>query len=201
MTATRNSWYPATGLVANWGQTYSSTYHQDHYVIGHQSRTCRPVHEMACEAIYIRIILEELGHKQPPTPLQTDNTMADAVINGIVQPKWVKAMNMGFHWLQDQECQQQFCIYWWPGKMNYANYWTKHHPGPHHRNMWEEFLTPHIVLEMLRIEQQHYASCAAWRSDHNNGTWQGCDDLSLVIPAPLGTKDRPQNQAPLVVVA
>jgi hypothetical protein len=26
----------------------------------------------AREAVYIRIILEELGHKQPPTPLQTD---------------------------------------------------------------------------------------------------------------------------------
>jgi hypothetical protein len=35
---------------------------------------------MARKAVYIRIILEELGHKQPPTPLQTDNAMADAVI-------------------------------------------------------------------------------------------------------------------------
>jgi hypothetical protein len=35
----------------------------------------------ACEAIYIRIILEELGHKQPATPLQTNNAMADAVCN------------------------------------------------------------------------------------------------------------------------
>jgi hypothetical protein len=42
---------------------------------------------MAREAIYIRIILEELGHIQPPTPLQTDNAMADGVINGKVQPK------------------------------------------------------------------------------------------------------------------
>jgi hypothetical protein len=37
---------------------------------------------MARETVYIRIILEELGHRQPPTPLQTDNAMADAVING-----------------------------------------------------------------------------------------------------------------------
>ena len=36
----------------------------------------------AREAVYIRIILEELGHKQPATPLQTDNAMADAVCNG-----------------------------------------------------------------------------------------------------------------------
>jgi hypothetical protein len=36
---------------------------------------------MACKAVYIRIILEELGHMQTPTPLQTDNAMADGVIN------------------------------------------------------------------------------------------------------------------------
>ena len=51
---------------------------------------------MAREAVYIRIILEELGHKQPPTPLQTDNAMADAVVNGKIQPKRTKAMDMRF---------------------------------------------------------------------------------------------------------
>jgi hypothetical protein len=109
---------------------------------------------MAREAVYIRIILKELGHKQPPTPLQTDNAMADAVINGKIQPKQTKAMDMRFHWVQDRECQRQFRIYWRPGKMNYADYWTKHHPESHHRNIHKKFLTPTIVLKMLRIEQQ-----------------------------------------------
>jgi hypothetical protein len=104
---------------------------------------------MAREAVYIRIILEELGHKQPPTPLQTDNAMADAVINGKIQPKRTKAMDMRFHWLRDRECQRQFRIYWRPGKMNYADYWTKHHPESHHRNIRKEFLTPTNVIEML----------------------------------------------------
>jgi hypothetical protein len=72
---------------------------------------------MAREAVYIRLILEEMGHEQPPTPLQTGNSMAEAVINGKVQSKWTKAMDMQFHWLQDQECQQQFQIYWQPGKI------------------------------------------------------------------------------------
>jgi hypothetical protein len=71
---------------------------------------------MAREAVYIRIILEELGHKQLPTPLQTDNAMADAVINGKIQPKQTKAMDMRFHWQRDCKCQQQFQIYWQPGK-------------------------------------------------------------------------------------
>jgi hypothetical protein len=116
---------------------------------------------MACKAVYIRIILEELGHVQSHTPLQTDNAMADGVINGKVKPNQTKAMDMRFHWLCDQECQQQFCIYWRPGKLNYANHWTKHHPETHNHNMQKEFLTPHIILEMLQMEQQSYAACAA----------------------------------------
>jgi hypothetical protein len=108
---------------------------------------------MAREAVYIRIVLEEMGHKQPPTPMQTDNAMAEAVINGKVQPKRTKAMDMRFHWLRDRECQKQFRIYWRPGKLNYADYWTKHHAGKHHRNIRKEFLTPVTVLEMLRLEQ------------------------------------------------
>jgi hypothetical protein len=116
---------------------------------------------MTCKAVTIRIILEELGHIQPPTPLQTDNAMADGVFNGKVQPKQTKAMDMRFHWLCNPECQQQFRIYWRPKKLNYANYWTKHHPEIHHCNMRKDFLTLHIVLEMLQMEQQSYAACAA----------------------------------------
>ena len=64
--------------------------------------------ELAGQAIYIKIVLEELGHKQPKTPLQTNNSMAEAVTNGKIQPKYTKAMDMRFHWLRDQECQDQF---------------------------------------------------------------------------------------------
>jgi hypothetical protein len=63
---------------------------------------------MAHKAVYIRLILKELGPKQLPMPLQTNIAMADAVINGKIQPKQTKAMDMRFHWLRDCECQQQF---------------------------------------------------------------------------------------------
>jgi hypothetical protein len=45
--------------------------------------------------------------------------------------------------------------------LDYANYWTKYHPEAHHGNMQKELLTPHIIIKMLRIEQQSYAACAA----------------------------------------
>jgi hypothetical protein len=115
----------------------------------------------AREAVYIRIILEELGHKQPATPLQTDNAMAEAVCNGKIQPKRTKAMDMRFHWLRDRECQEQFRIYWRPGKSNYADYWTKHHPAKHHQNVRREFITPYLVLEMLRTQQRQLSAAAA----------------------------------------
>ena len=115
---------------------------------------------VAREAVYIRIILEELGHKQPPAPLQTDNAMADGVINGKVQPKQTKAMDMRFHWLQDQECQEQFRIYWRPGKLKYADYWTKHHPAKHHQNIRREFLALQVVVKMHTQEQQKVTHAA-----------------------------------------
>ena len=46
------------------------------------------------EAVYLRQILTEMGHPQPKTPIQTDNTTAEGVINNIIQPKRTKAMDM-----------------------------------------------------------------------------------------------------------
>ncbi len=62
-------------------------------------------------------------------------------------------MDMRLHWLQDCECQEQFRIYWRPRKLNYTDYWTKHHPAIHHTNVRREFLIPYLVVEMLRQEQ------------------------------------------------
>ena len=35
----------------------------------------------------------------------------------------------------------------------FADYWTKHHAAKHHQNIRKEFITPQIVLEMLRQRQ------------------------------------------------
>jgi len=41
-----------------------------------------------------RNILRVMGHPQPPTPVQTDNSTAEGIINLRVQPKRTKAMDM-----------------------------------------------------------------------------------------------------------
>jgi hypothetical protein len=101
----------------------------------------------AQKAVIERTILQEMGHRQPPTPIQTDNSTAEAIINARVQPKRTKAMDMCFHWLRDCSVnQEQFRFYWRPGPLNFADYWTKHHPPARHKYMRSEFLTPYHKL-------------------------------------------------------
>jgi hypothetical protein len=66
----------------------------------------------AKEAVVISQILTEMGHPQPSTPIQTDNTTAEAVVNNGVQPKRLKAMDMRIHWLKCREAQGQLRIHW-----------------------------------------------------------------------------------------
>ena len=48
------------------------------------------------QAIPARRLLEEMGHKQPPTPIQTDNTIAFGFINKIMVPKATKSTDMKY---------------------------------------------------------------------------------------------------------
>ena len=52
---------------------------------------------MAREAVYIILILEEMGHAQPPSLLQTDNQMANKIVNRKTTPKQTKAMDIRLH--------------------------------------------------------------------------------------------------------
>jgi hypothetical protein len=40
-----------------------------------------------------------LGHSQPPTPLETDNTTATGYSNGTIKQKRTRAMDMRFYWV------------------------------------------------------------------------------------------------------
>ena len=65
----------------------------------------------AQKACPIKTILEELGHLQPPTPLQTDNYTAMHLSNKTLKQKRSKAIDMMFYWLQDRVKQGQFYIF------------------------------------------------------------------------------------------
>ncbi len=95
----------------------------------------------AKEAVYLRQILTKMGHQQPRTPIQTNNTMAEGVINNKIQLRRTKATDMRFHWLPDQEAQGQFKFYWQPGQTNLVDYFRKHHLPAHHVNVIAKFPT------------------------------------------------------------
>ena len=60
------------------------------------------------EAIPARMALETMGHPQPRTPMQTDNSTACGVVNSNIMPRRTKAQDMHFWWLRDREAQGQF---------------------------------------------------------------------------------------------
>jgi hypothetical protein len=71
---------------------------------------------------------------QPPTPIVTDNLTAAGIANDTVKEKQSKAMEMRFYWIRDRVRQGQFVVYWQRGATNKADYFSKHHGTPHHRN-------------------------------------------------------------------
>ena len=104
-------------------------------------------------AVPIRTTLVELGHAQPKTPMQTDNSTAHDVLNNTIMPKATKAMDMRFHWLRCHDAQGQFRYYWRPGPANRADYWTKHHPAVHHVSFRPEILTSQNYLKTFKAKR------------------------------------------------
>ncbi len=107
----------------------------------------------AKKSVHMQRILNKMGHPQPCTPIQMDNSTVEGVINSRVCPKHTKLMDMRFKWLLDRVQQGQFLIYWKPGKTNFADYFTRHHPPAHHCNVQGEFLTQVAKLHKLHQEQ------------------------------------------------
>jgi len=92
------------------------------------------------DACPLRIALTELGHPQPATPIQTDNSTAAGIANDTVKQKRSKAIDMRFYWIRDRVRQGQFRIFWRKGSLNKADYFSKHHPASHHRAIRSTYL-------------------------------------------------------------
>ena len=120
------------------------------------------------EAVPARHVLEFLGHKQPPTPMQTDNTTALGVVNQNVMKK-LKSMDMKYHWLRCRISQEQFRHYWKDGKSNNADYVTKHNPGIHHLATRPTFFTDISKLVELRRRQKSYAMTTLAKPPRSKG--------------------------------
>ena len=90
--------------------------------------------------VNIRHLLQKMGHRQPPTPIATDNSTTAGFANNNIQLKKSKSWDMNLHWLRDREHRKQFLIEWQKGAANGADYHTKHHPTMHHRQMRSKYI-------------------------------------------------------------
>lgn len=86
----------------------------------------------AKEAKILRITLEELGHKQPPTPIHIDNSTTVGIVNNTIKRQKSRSMEMRYFWLLDGSVQKLFDFQYHPGLENLADYPSKHHTGSHH---------------------------------------------------------------------
>ena len=89
----------------------------------------------ATHAVPLINTLTELGHKQPATPIWTDNSTAYGILNDKVNQNRSKSIDMRYYWLRDRIRQKQFSLKWAPGATNLADYYTKHHPAKHHKKV------------------------------------------------------------------
>jgi hypothetical protein len=94
----------------------------------------------AKDAAPFRIALDEMGHPQTATPIQSDNKCAVGIVNDTVKQRRSKAMDMRFYWVKDRVSQGHYHVHWRKGADNLADYFTKHHSPSHHRLMRSRYL-------------------------------------------------------------
>ena len=102
------------------------------------------------EATILRTTLQEMGHPQPPTPIQVDNSTACGIANDNIKLQRSRAIDMRFYWVQDRVDQNQFHVYWKPGLTNLADYVTKHHTANHHQTMRPFYLHQANLLQSIQ---------------------------------------------------
>ena len=106
------------------------------------------------QAVPIRTLLRELGHPQPATPIQVDNSTVDSLANDTIKQKQLKTINMHFYWIRGRTSQGRFLIYWQPGITNLGDYHTKHHSSAHHQLMQKTYR--HTSEELSQCAIAHF---------------------------------------------
>jgi hypothetical protein len=86
------------------------------------------------EAQILCLILHEMGHPQPPTPVHCDNSTAVDISNSTVKRQRSRAMEMHYFWVIDQVTHKRVRVLWYPGLENLGDYVTKHHDPKHHQH-------------------------------------------------------------------
>ena len=110
----------------------------------------------AQEAKVIRLVLEELGHPQPPTLIHVDNTTTVGIDNNTIKRQQSRAIEMCYFGLLDGKVQKLFCFHYQPGQEKLGNYPSKHHTADIHQHV-QPYYVHTITLQLSSQEQQNLA--------------------------------------------
>ena len=102
-------------------------------------------------AIWLRHMLEALGHPQNIIPLKTDNSTAEAFSNSTLKEKRSKAWDMRLYWIKDRVNGKEFYIYCSAGANNFADYFTKHFSPSYHQQIRPQYILKTLTLVQLNI--------------------------------------------------
>jgi hypothetical protein len=89
----------------------------------------------AQETKVLQLILTELGHPQPPTPIHIDDTTTVGIVNNTIKQQRSGAMEMRYFWLLDGKMQRYFKFNYQSGFKNLGNYPSKHHTANIHQHV------------------------------------------------------------------
>ena len=101
--------------------------------------------------LHLRVLLEAIGHKQPPTLLKTDNITASVFVNKSLRQQKSKSWDIKFHWLRDKELQHLIRVFWDKGINNDADYFTKLHPISHYQSIRDKYILKSHLVKMFPI--------------------------------------------------
>ena len=94
----------------------------------------------------MRLILQELGHPQPPTPCHVDNTTAVGIVNNTIKRQRSRSMEMRYFWLLAQWAQKNLQVVHHPGQENFGDY-----PSKHHTVVQYTYIVDHIIYTCLTL--------------------------------------------------
>ena len=103
----------------------------------------------AKDMVPLRNTLQEMGWKQPPSPLQSENSTVVGMTHSTLIPGRSKNWDLRLNWLRCREAQQQFRTYWDKGANNWGDYSTKHHPAIYHESKREQGFAGCIFQRLL----------------------------------------------------
>jgi hypothetical protein len=122
-----------TAYPSQWCNIRLHWHNKVHCSIGGRSRTWCIIPQLQRRKSDSPHLLEELGHRQPATPVHCDNQTATGIANNTVKKQRSRAMDMRYFWITDQVAMGFFDVQWHPGIENLADYFTKHFDSKHHQ--------------------------------------------------------------------